>query len=426
MTSQVDSPRAWLTVVATFFSSAVTLGIVYSFGAFFESMAEDFETSKGETAIVFGLTTFTFFWLSIVTGRVSDRYGPRVVLAIGAVALASGLVITSRVDSLALGYLTYGAGAGIAAACGYVPMVAVVGGWFDKKRSVAVGISVAGIGVGTLVLSPLAARLIDAYGWRTTYVIYGLGGGAVLLLCILLVDRPPGLEGPTPARFAEAARSSVFRRLHLSATLFAVGLFVPFVFIVQYAKDKGVSSVSAALLVGLLGGASVLARVGFAGLSTRLGTFRLYRLSFALQMVSFPIWLLAGSSFVVLVVFVLVLGIGYGGYVALSPIVLTDLLGPVGLGSVLGLFYTASGLGGLVGPPVAGRLIDSTGSYTAPIVMAFGLGVVAFLLLFRMPVTEQGRLEREPQRLSGLQRRDWMGILRPRRGVEQSGSSSGS
>jgi hypothetical protein len=70
MTSQVDSPRAWLTVAATFFSSAVTLGIVYSFGAFFESMAEEFETSKGETAIVFGLTTFTFFWLSLVTGRV--------------------------------------------------------------------------------------------------------------------------------------------------------------------------------------------------------------------------------------------------------------------------------------------------------------------------------------------------------------------
>ena len=77
----IDSPRGWLTVVATFFSSAVALGSVYSFGAFFQSMADDFGTGKGSTAIIFGLTTFSFFWLSLVTSRLSDRYGPRPVLA---------------------------------------------------------------------------------------------------------------------------------------------------------------------------------------------------------------------------------------------------------------------------------------------------------------------------------------------------------
>ena len=71
--------------------------------------------------------------------------------------MAAGLLLTSRVDSLGVGYVTYGAGVGIAAACGYVPMVAMVGGWFVHHRAVAVGVAVAGIGVGTMVMSPLSA-----------------------------------------------------------------------------------------------------------------------------------------------------------------------------------------------------------------------------------------------------------------------------
>ena len=69
--------RAWLTVVASFLASAVTLGTAYSFGAFFESMSEEFGSASGETAVIFGITTFSFFWLSLVTGRMMDRFGPR-------------------------------------------------------------------------------------------------------------------------------------------------------------------------------------------------------------------------------------------------------------------------------------------------------------------------------------------------------------
>jgi MFS family permease len=393
---QRDSPRAWLTVVAAFFSSAVTLGTAYSFGAFFESMSEEFGADRGATAVIFGITTFTFFWLSIITGRALDRWGPRPILVVGAVALFVGLLATSRVDSLTAGYVTYGAGVGIAAACGYVPMVALVGGWFEHKRAVAVGLAVAGIGVGTLVLSPLAAALIDRHGWRDTYVAYAVGGALVLLLCVPLVDRPPGRAGPQPSRFGDALASPVFRRLHLSAFALGLSLFVPFVFIGQYAKDRDVDSVAAAVLVGVLGGSSVLARIGFGSLVRRFGSFRLYRGCFALHAVSFLAWAVAGSSYALMVVFVLVLGIGYGGFVALGPIVISDHLGVTGLGSILGIFYTAPGLGGLIGPPSAGWLIDHTDSYTATILVAFALGVVAFALLHTLPIGTDGRLARAP------------------------------
>ncbi len=395
--SGVDSRRAWLTVVAAFLSSAVTLGTAYSFGAFFESMSDEFGSAAGETAVIFGITTFSFFGLSLLTGRLVDRSGPRIVLVIGAVAMLVGLLLTSRVDSLAAGYVTYGVGVGIAAACGYVPMVAMVGGWFVQHRAVAVGLAVAGIGVGTLVMSPLSAALIERYGWRDTYVIFAVGGAALLLACIPLAARPPGDGSPQPSRFKDALASPVFRRLHLSSFALGTALFVPFVFVGQYAKDRDVGALRAAVLVGVLGGASVLSRVGFGSLVRRFGSFRLYRLCLVIHGVSFLIWLLAGSSYPVLVGFVLVLGVGYGGFVALSPIVVSDRLGVAGLGSILGLLYTGPGVGGLIGPPVAGWLIDATGSYRPAIVACLAACATSIALLSGLPTTADGRLVRAPE-----------------------------
>lgn len=390
----VDSRRAWLTVVAAFLASGTTLGTAYSFGAFFESMSEEFDAASGETAVIFGVTTFSFFSLSIVTGRLADRSGPRLVLLIGAAGMLTGLLLTSRVESLGAGYVTYGAGVGIAAACGYVPMVAVVGGWFVRYRAMAVGLAVAGIGVGTLVLSPLAAALIDRHGWRDTYVMFAIGGAAVLIACVPLMDRPPGDGTPQPSRFGDAYRSAVFRRLQLSAFALGLALFVPFVFVGQYAKDNGVGSVQAAVLVGVLGGASVLSRIGFGSMVRRLGSFRLYRACFAIHASSFLIWFVASSSYALLVVFVLVLGVGYGGFVALGPVVVADRMGVAGLGSILGLLYTAPGVGGLLGAPFAGWLIDRTGTYRWSIGACFVFAVVGTLLLSGLPVDRSGRLER--------------------------------
>lgn len=392
-----DSGRAWLVVVGTFLSSAVTLGTVYSFGSFFDSMAEDFGTGKGETAVVFGVTTFAFFWLSLLTGRVADRVGPRPVMLIGAVSLLLGLIVTSNVNSIAVGYLSYGAGAGLAGACAYVPMVATVGGWFELRRATAVGISVAGIGVGTLVMNPLVTWLLESYSWRTTFRIIGVGGAIILVGCSALVARAPGAAGAAPSRLADAANSAMFRRLWLAALCSGLALFVPFVFVVPYAKDHGVTASAAAWLIGLLGGASVISRIGFGTLTQRFGTFRLYRLGLVLFPVSYLIWLAAGSSYSMLVLFVLVLGTGYGSFVAISPLVLADRFGVVGLGSLMGLFYTAQGLGALVGPPAAGRIIDTTDSYRWPMVLALFFGLLSIVMLFTIRANADGNLDPEPR-----------------------------
>ena len=119
-------------VLGTFLSSFVTLGTAYSFGAFFTAMADEFDSGKAATSVVFGVTTFAFFWLSILTGRLADRVGPRPVLFLGACSLFFGLLLTSRAESLPVAYATYGIGVGVAAATGYIPMVAAVGGWLGE------------------------------------------------------------------------------------------------------------------------------------------------------------------------------------------------------------------------------------------------------------------------------------------------------
>jgi MFS family permease len=107
---------------------------------------------------------------------------------------------------------------------------------------------------------------------------------------------------------------------------------------------------------------------------------RLYQGSFLTIALSFLIWLAAGDSYGMLVVFSVVMGVAYGGFIALSPAVAADLFGPVGLGGVLGALYTAAGVGGLIGPPAAGEMIDRFG-YTPTLIAALGFALLGAAIL---------------------------------------------
>ena len=138
--------RRWGIVAAAFLSCFTCFGVGYSFGAFFDSMSEEFNSGKGLTALMFSLTTCFYFLGGLITGRLADRFGPRRVVVVGAISMGIGLYLTSLVQAIWVGFITYGVGVGTATACGYVPMVATVGGWFNKRRTLALGIAVSGIG----------------------------------------------------------------------------------------------------------------------------------------------------------------------------------------------------------------------------------------------------------------------------------------
>jgi MFS family permease len=373
----IDSRRAWGVVGAAFAAMFAAFGIAYSYGAFLEELRADFGAGRALASVFFSLTALLYFGLGSVSGAALDRYGPRRVLLAGAVAFGVGLLVTARAGSLPVALAAYGLGVGIGVACAYVPMVALVGGWFEQRRTLALGVAVAGIGLGTLTVPPATAALIEASGWRTAYLVHGLAGAAVLAICALLVAPAPPAPAGSGTRVREAVRDPSYRWMFLSAVLVSVALFVPFVHLPAYAEERGVDPVAAAGLIGAIGVASVVGRLALGALAGGSGLLRVFQGCYAAMGLSFALWAVAGGSYAVMLAFAAVIGIGYGGFVALAPAVVAARFGVANLGALLGALYMGPGLGSAVGPPLAGAVIDAAG-YGPAIAGSFVIGLAAF------------------------------------------------
>jgi len=392
VSAKPNSVRAWLMVAATFLAGFVVFGVIYSAGVFLKPMADEFHASAAAASGFFSITSMIQYSLGAFTGRLTDRFGPRRVVTVGAVALGLGLGLTALAGHIWFGYLAYGLGVGIGAACCYVPTLAVIGGWFVRRRNTALGIAATGTGCGMMALPPLAAILIHHYGWRATNLIFGLAATIVLLGCAVVVESPPTASSANVTGYPlkHVFRSREFVLLYLSWVLATTALFVPFVFLPAFARDHGVSEIAAAGLVSVIGGASVIGRVALGPLGDRLAVLPLFKLTVFIMGSSYAIWLLS-SSHASLLFFALVLGVGYGSRISLVPGVLIECFGLQHLGTVLGVFFTASGLSALLGPLLAGLAVDLTGSYSGAIAVALATGFLGFVVI--VPLGNHGQLK---------------------------------
>jgi len=378
-----EGRQAWFVVGAAFTSMFTVFGAVYSFGAFFEPMAREFGTGQGLTSVLFAVTAFCYFGLGAVSGAVADRVGPRRVVLFGAFAMAAGLALTAVAPAFWIGCATYGIGVGVGTACGYVPMVAAVGGWFERRRSLAIGIAVSGIGAGTLVVPPLAALLIEHVGWRQAYLVLAAASLVLLVACGLAAASPPPHAGAAQG-LGHVVRTRSFALLYATGLFNGFALFLALVHIVPYALQMGSPALSAAGLVSVIGVGSVAGRLLLGGVADRLGPVNAFRLSMAILLLSYVMWL-AAPGYAALAGFALVLGLGYGGWVALTPSVMAALFGPEGLGGTVGTLYTSAGIGALLGPPFAGFVVDVTGGYRPAIASAIVLAAASVLLAALLP-----------------------------------------
>ena len=383
----VDSARGWLVAVAGAVGAGVSFGTVYTFGAFFEAMVTEFDAGKGATALVFGVTLMMFFGFGAISGPLTDRYGPRPLALAGALLLSSGLWMTSQVSSVTMGYLTYGLGVGIGGGLIITPMFVSAGGWFVKRRAIALGVVAAGNGVGTLTLVPLAERLIADNGWRSAYQTLAVIDLVLLVAAALVVAKPPiPAAPPAIAAMLRVSKNRVFQRFVITGLLFSVALFIAFGFVVDFATGAGVSSPRAALLVGIIGASSVVGRLGLTAFASRVPAVRILQWCLAAQPVAFGLWLFAGGNYPLLIAFAVMLGISYGGFVALGPVVAALLFGAVGLGGIMGLQFLGVGVGGLIGPPLAGLLADYSSGSALPILLALSVAAVAFVIALKLPL----------------------------------------
>ena len=390
----------WWVVAGAFLCMMTGYAVAYSFAAFFGALETEFGARRGETSLVFSIAAFLYFQLGFPAGLIADRTGPRPLVVGGLLLVALGLAVASQATALWQIYLGYGLGVGVGVGLSYVPSIAAVQRWFIRRRGTASGLAVAGIGVGTLVGAPLAHEMIAAFGWRQTYLVLAVLTVIGAIASGILVRPAPehyGLapDGDAPASggapaipagftLGQAMQSRPFWTIYIGALLMSFGLFVPFVHLAPYASDLGLGEAFGVLLIVLLGIGSTAGRFVFASLTSWLGR----RLSFALMYVGAGAMLVmwsASTSAPALIVFALVFGAFYGGFVAIAPSLAADYVGGRALGSIIGALYSGVAFGALLGAPVAGYAYDFFGSYTGAILAGASLCLVSFALTLAMP-----------------------------------------
>jgi len=372
----------WRVVAGAFAVTFVGFGCAYAFSAFIQALRTDFTASLGSVSAVFSIAAFFYFGLGIVSGPLADRWGARRLAVLGMLLIGLGLAAAALARNLIEVYAAYGIGIGLGVGCSYVPAVGAVQRWFSRRRGLASGLAVSGIGVGTLVMPPLASILISAFGWRGAYLVLGAFAATVGAGMALLIEDDPRCRGlapdgdplapdagaakPAGASFGEAVRSRAFVSLYAACLIASFGAFVPFVHLVPYAVGHGVAHSSAVLLVGMIGVGSTAGRFILGGLADRIGRRAALLAMFLGMALALGFWGLAASLWP-LALFAFVYGVFYGGWVAVLPAVAMDFFGGRAISGIIGALYTSVAFGTLIGPTAAGFAFDASHSYALPI-----------------------------------------------------------
>ena len=393
----------WVIVVVSFFTLFFTLGTRFSFGVFYVAILKEYGWGRGETAGAFSLSLVIHALFAMVTGTLIDRFGPRTLFPIGATFLAMGLAATSRITAIWHLYLFFG----VVMALGintlsYAPHMSLIPKWFTKKRGLASGLAVSGIGVGTMVMAPFIQLMIDTVGWRSAFlVLAGILLSVVLPMTALFQRRSPEDVDQFPDgivadfrgthRLQQDGFSQDIRSSHLSEqwtlraaictrafwwmalVYFSLGFFVHMLVVHQVAHvvDAGYSATLAALLVGWFGLLRSVGAVLCGLLSDRVGREIGYTLGSGSAFVGIVIFLLVRdtTSPWMLYAFVILFGLGSGSFGPTTAAATGDLFPGNSLGRIMGTFQIGWGLGGALGPYLGGYFYDHRGSYTLPFLL---------------------------------------------------------
>jgi MFS family permease len=385
----------WFVVAAAFLVTFVGFGSAYTFSSFVEPLQRDFGASRGSVSLVFSLAGFLYFGFGVISGPLADRWGAKRLAAVGMGLVGLGLLLASRAQTIVQVYAFYSIGIGVGVGCGYVPTLGAVQRWFVERRGFASGLAVSGIGVGTLVMPPLATWLIAVMGWRNAYLILGALAIIIGVGSSLLIADDPRQHGTGPdgaslessssslvrhgVSIRDAVRTPRFIGLYVACLVSAFGVFVPFVHLVPYAIDHKIAPAVAVLLLGMIGVGSTAGRFFLGGIADRVGRDQFLIAMYMGMAVSLAIWAVAGG-FWPLAIFALLFGTFYGGWVAILPAVVTDHFGGRNVSGIIGFLYTSVAIGTLLGPSTAGFAFDVSHSYFIPVAISAAANVLAALI----------------------------------------------
>ena len=395
--------------------SAITLLLAggigyYTFGAFFTPLVGEFGWNRAQISLsmsIMGLIGLA----GPLFGMWVERFGARRTMMLGALVMGLAFACLGFTSSLHYFYVMYFVVAVGQMAILHIPVLTLVSQWFEKRRGLAMGVSVAGLGLGGMIMLPLSAYLISLLGWQWTYRILGVAICLILLPLINLVvrntpgdmgmlpdgdrraqrdddcaARPCGNAGAQVWTLSGALRTPTFWMLVAAFTLVFTGTSSVIAHAVPFFVGQGFSNQTASTIVGSAVGVSILGRIGTGYLCDRVPVKYAAMLFFVLQAVALLVLISAGTGAAV-PAFIAIFGLAMGGLFVLEPLVIREYFGLSSFASIYGGLWAFETLGWGAGPYITGYVFDKTGSYDSAflVFLVATLVATALIMLVRSP-----------------------------------------
>lgn len=394
----------WIIVAASFGAMSVH-GFFSSFGVFYKPLMDDFGWTAAEVALAPSISSITYI-LSVVLVSFVYKRSVRLVILLGGLLMTISLVLSSQMTELWQLYVLFGILGGIGTSTIWVPFTSTLMRWFTRKRGVAMGIALSGSGLGSLCAAPLLAYTIIIYGWRTAFLVAGVSTFLIMLSAGLVMRSGPEEMGLKPygeelsdersldegrqtsTRIAqdftvrEAIRKADFWMLYALWVFSMVMSSIYNQHIVLFAITIGIPSIVASIALGTIGFSSILGRLTVGFLLDRIGTKRALIFCFLINLASAAL-LAVTTNELSLYLFAMIFGFSMGGRITLEVPLASGFFGLANLGGVLGILETAFGIGGFIGPYLAGYMFDQTGRYYELFLFCAFLSVALLLLTIR-------------------------------------------
>jgi len=409
--------KAWLVMLCSFTVNGVVFSIINTFGIIFVELKENLEAAGDEDAafkcsLVGSLAIGSTFFLSFLAGVLTDRVGLRTTAMTGALLASLGLALSATYhDNINVLYFTYGGMFGTGASLIYTPSLSVLGLYFKKHLGAVNGFVAAGSSAFTFLLSFLNPLFLNNFGLLPCFIFLS-SMSCLLILCSLTFTPPHKVSATSVASVASNTSTSLVERFiyvknwrngkfviwAIVVPLALFGYFVPFVHLVQFAKnlpldeDEASNVSKASFLLACIAFTSGVGRLFFGKLSdleffARNGN-RIYlqQLAFLCLGVCTMLITTAGSAgdykYEVLLVICCLMGLFDGCFVTLIGPIAFDLCGPAGASQAIGSLLALFSLPMTVGPPVAGIIYDKVGNYYPAFLAAGGPPIAGSLLMF--------------------------------------------
>jgi len=393
-------------VAVLIFAGAV---LTFTFSVFILPLSEEFGWSRTQLSFGYSIGAFCFGALQPVIGKFIDRFGARRVILPSVVLV--GLLFMSLYflsENVWHFYLLYGAIGALGAGTGMAAYVKVISHWFDRRRGLALGLTIAGFGMGAWILPYLAHRLIIAVDWQGAYFFLGL---LVLVIAVpvvgIFLKEDPAQLGLLPdgdtaeqrdLRNADAEKqgqsiSEVWRTetfwLMVTAFFFvSFGIHACLLHLVPIITDRHIDAETAALAASSLGVALIFARVGTGYLLDKFNAAFVGACIFAISTAGIVL-LYLGTGVQLVFLAVLLVGLGFGAESDVIAYMVGRYFGLRHISEIYGYFYALYILGAVIGPLFMGAAYDMTGSYQSALVILSILMLTATALLFRLGVVRR-------------------------------------